>query len=151
MTITKEKQGFFFLKFIFRRFLHQRFSLLLHQMLSGALSSSSYHCYKKHHHHNHHYHFCNHHHNHHCNHHNDCHNIADKFWDEVREMQPFCGGRSGQCSREYISPGEKYSLLVISIFSIFSIPLRPQSLSTYDSISPTVNSGHRLKKHVPVM
>ena len=36
-------------------------------------------------------------------------NIADKFWDEVREMQPFCGGRSGQCSREYISPGEKYS------------------------------------------
>ena len=36
-------------------------------------------------------------------------NIADKFWDKVREMQPFCGGRSGQCSREYISPGEKYS------------------------------------------
>ena len=28
---------------------------------------------------------------------------------------------------------------------------RPQSLSTYHSISPTVNSGHRLKKHVPVM
>ena len=27
----------------------------------------------------------------------------------------------------------------------------PQSLSTYDSISPTVNSGHRLKKYVPVM
>jgi hypothetical protein len=35
------------------------------------------------------------------------------------------------------------------------IPLRlanrPQSLSTYHSISPTVNSGHRLKKYVPVM
>ena len=27
----------------------------------------------------------------------------------------------------------------------------PQSLSTYHSISPTVNSGHRLKKYVPVM
>jgi hypothetical protein len=31
--------------------------------------------------------------------------LSDKFWDEVRKMQPFCGGRSGQCSREYISPG----------------------------------------------
>ena len=28
---------------------------------------------------------------------------------------------------------------------------RPQSLSTYHSISPTVNSGHRLKKYVPVI
>ena len=28
---------------------------------------------------------------------------------------------------------------------------RPQSLSTYHSISQTVNSGHRLKKYVPVM
>ena len=36
-------------------------------------------------------------------------NIADKFWDEVREMQPFCGGGSGQCTREYISPGEIFS------------------------------------------
>ena len=27
----------------------------------------------------------------------------------------------------------------------------PQSLSTYHSISPTVNSSHRLKKYVPVM
>ena len=27
----------------------------------------------------------------------------------------------------------------------------PQSLSTHHSISPTVNSGHRLKKNVPVM
>ena len=27
----------------------------------------------------------------------------------------------------------------------------PQSLSTYHSISPTVNSGHRLKKYVPVI
>ena len=27
----------------------------------------------------------------------------------------------------------------------------PQSLSTYDTISPTVNSGHRLKKYVPVI
>ena len=27
----------------------------------------------------------------------------------------------------------------------------PQSLSTYYSISPTVNSGHRLKKYLPVM
>ena len=27
----------------------------------------------------------------------------------------------------------------------------PQSLITYHSISPTVNSGHRLKKYVPVM
>ena len=31
------------------------------------------------------------------------------------------------------------------------LPYRPQSLSTYNSTSPTVNSGHRLKKHVPVM
>ena len=28
---------------------------------------------------------------------------------------------------------------------------RPQSLSTYDSISTTVNSGQQLKKYVPVM
>ena len=28
---------------------------------------------------------------------------------------------------------------------------RPQSLSTYHSISPAVNSGHRLKKYGPVM
>ena len=28
---------------------------------------------------------------------------------------------------------------------------QPQSLSTYHSISPTVNSGNRLKKYVPVM
>ena len=28
---------------------------------------------------------------------------------------------------------------------------RPQSLSTCHSISPTVNSGHRLKKYVPMM
>ena len=28
---------------------------------------------------------------------------------------------------------------------------RPQSLSTYHSISPIVNSGHWLKKYVPVM
>ena len=27
----------------------------------------------------------------------------------------------------------------------------PQSLSTYHSILPIVNSGHRLKKYVPVM
>ena len=27
----------------------------------------------------------------------------------------------------------------------------PQSLSTYHSILPAVNSGHRLKKYVPVM
>ena len=27
----------------------------------------------------------------------------------------------------------------------------PQNLNTYRSISPTVNSGHRLKKYVPVM
>ena len=27
----------------------------------------------------------------------------------------------------------------------------PKSLSTYNSISPTVNSGHQLKKYVPVM
>ena len=27
----------------------------------------------------------------------------------------------------------------------------PQSLSTYHSISPKVNSGHQLKKYVPVM
>jgi hypothetical protein len=27
----------------------------------------------------------------------------------------------------------------------------PQSFGTYHTISPTVNSGHRLKKYVPVM
>ena len=27
---------------------------------------------------------------------------------------------------------------------------RPQSFNTYHTISPTVNSGHRLKKYVPV-
>ena len=45
-------------------------------------------------------------------------NIADKFWDKVREMQPFCGGRSGQCSREYISPGEKDSRFKVFNFHI---------------------------------
>ena len=33
-------------------------------------------------------------------------------------------------------------------FIYLRLPQRPQSLSTYDSISPTVNSGHRLKKYV---
>ena len=36
-------------------------------------------------------------------------------------------------------------------FIYLRLPQRPQSLSTYDSISPTVNSGHCLKKYVPVM
>ena len=27
----------------------------------------------------------------------------------------------------------------------------PQSLSTYDSISPTVNSGHLIKEYVPAL
>ena len=36
-------------------------------------------------------------------------------------------------------------------FIHFHFAYRPQSLSTYHSISPTVNSGHRLKKYVPVM
>ena len=31
------------------------------------------------------------------------------------------------------------------------LPQGPQSLSTYNSISPTVNSGHHQKKYVPVM
>ena len=36
-------------------------------------------------------------------------------------------------------------------FTHLRLANRPQSLSTYHSISPTVNSGHRLKKYVPVM
>ena len=36
-------------------------------------------------------------------------------------------------------------------FIHLNLATRPQSLSTYHSISPTVNSGHRLKKYVPVM
>ena len=36
-------------------------------------------------------------------------------------------------------------------FIHLNLATRPQSLSTYHSISPTVNSGHRLKKYVPVI
>ena len=39
----------------------------------------------------------------------------------------------------------------IKNFIHLDLATRPQSLSTYHSISPTVNSGHRLKKYVPVM
>ena len=39
----------------------------------------------------------------------------------------------------------------IKHFIHLNFAYRPQSLSTYHSISPTVNSGHRLKKYVPVM
>ena len=43
--------------------------------------------------------------------------ISDKFWDKVREMQPFCGRRSGQCSWKYISPGDKFVHLLFLNFS----------------------------------
>ena len=36
-------------------------------------------------------------------------------------------------------------------FIHLDLAYRPQSLSTYHSISPTVNSGHQLKKYVPVI
>ena len=39
----------------------------------------------------------------------------------------------------------------IKHFIHLALAYRPQSLSTYHSISPTVNSGHRLKEYVPVM
>ena len=39
----------------------------------------------------------------------------------------------------------------IKYFIHLDLAYRPQSLSTYHSIAPTVNSGHRLKKYVPVM
>ena len=36
-------------------------------------------------------------------------------------------------------------------FNHLGLAQRPQSLSRYHNISPTVNSGNRLKKYVPVM
>ena len=39
----------------------------------------------------------------------------------------------------------------IKHFIHLNLAYRPQSLSTYHSISPTVNSSYRLKKYVPVM
>ena len=36
-------------------------------------------------------------------------------------------------------------------FIHLNLATRPQSLSTYHSKSPTVNSGHCLKKYLPVM
>ena len=36
-------------------------------------------------------------------------------------------------------------------FIHLDLAYRPQSLSTYHSISLTMNSGHRLKKYVPVI
>ena len=35
-------------------------------------------------------------------------------------------------------------------FILLRLANRPQSFNTYHTISPTVNSGHRLKKYVPV-
>ena len=39
----------------------------------------------------------------------------------------------------------------IKHFIHLDLATRPQSLSTYHSISPTVNSGHGLKNYVPAM
>ena len=39
----------------------------------------------------------------------------------------------------------------LKLFIHLNFAYWPQSLSTYHSISPTVNSSHRLKKYVPVM
>ena len=36
-------------------------------------------------------------------------------------------------------------------FIHLALAYRPQSFNTYHTISPTVNSGHRPKKYVPVM
>ena len=36
-------------------------------------------------------------------------------------------------------------------FNHLGLAHRPQSFSTYHTISTTVNSGHHLKKYVPVM
>ena len=40
---------------------------------------------------------------------------------------------------------------ILKYFNYFDFAYQPQSLSTYYSIAPTVNSGHRLKRNVPVM
>ena len=39
----------------------------------------------------------------------------------------------------------------INISIISRLANWPESFNTYHTISPTVNSGHRLKKYVPVM
>ena len=39
----------------------------------------------------------------------------------------------------------------IKHFNHLGLAQRPQSFGTYHSTLPTVNSGHRLKKYVPVM
>jgi hypothetical protein len=39
----------------------------------------------------------------------------------------------------------------IKLFNHLGLAQRPQSFGTYNSITPTVNSDHRLKKYVPVM
>ena len=39
----------------------------------------------------------------------------------------------------------------IKHFNHLALAYRPQSFSTYHTMSPTVNSGHRIKNYVPVM
>ena len=45
----------------------------------------------------------------------------------------------------------KKSKKKIKHFNHLGLAQRPQSFGTYHTISPTVNSGHRLKKYVPVI
>ena len=52
---------------------------------------------------------------------------------------------------EYLGLNNYKKAKKLKHFIHLNLATRPQSLSTYHSISPTVNSSHRLKKYVPVM
>ena len=52
---------------------------------------------------------------------------------------------------DYLGPNYYKKSKKSKHFTHLRLANRPQSLSTYHSISPAVNSGHRLKKYVPVM
>ena len=52
---------------------------------------------------------------------------------------------------DYLGPKDYKKAKKIKYFIHLRLANWPQSLSTYHSISSTVNSCHRLKKYVPVM
>ena len=53
---------------------------------------------------------------------------------------------------DYLGPKDyKKQKTKIKHFIHLRLANRPQSFNTYHTISPTVNSGHRLKKNVPVI
>ena len=88
-------------------------------------------------------------------------------WEFLNNFPENIMGRLGwfknpvSCQTDKLMAGTKFSDYLglkhykkakkLKHFIHLRLPQRPQSLSTYHSISPTVNSGNRLKKHVPVM